>query len=213
MGVGSTDGALHPSSSSGATTVSHGYSHPRLFLFLVFRESLFSILLASASSHFCHVGIQASTATRHLGFDKSSLAAAPFSRCSSRNRMRCLVTISTLRRTECHEYGWPWSRVNSAVTVIHHLQRLLRCPKSGAWRLHISNRDTSSEVVKRLPCLRSLLSPLLPAVMSWLAVLMSASSIGLSRSSFAIANPPPPTPPLRLLRRPLVFPSSLGDGA
>ena len=117
--------------------------------------------LASASSHRCHVGIQASTAARHRGFDRSSLRdpstalALFFSRSSSRNFIRCFVTISTLRRTECHEYGWPWSCVNSVVTVIHHLQRLLRCPNSCACRLQMSNSDTSSFVVRRLPCLRS----------------------------------------------------------
>lgn len=129
-------------------------SHGRSFLFLGLRESRFSIRRASASSHLRHVGIHASTAARHRGFDRSSLASAPLSRCSSRNFIRCFVTNSTLRRTECHEYGCPWSCVNSSVTVIHHLQRLLRCPNSLACRLQILNNETSSRVVNRFPCLR-----------------------------------------------------------
>lgn len=131
------------------------------FRFLGRCLSRLSIRFASHSSQRCHVGIQASTAARHRGFERSSASLAPFSRCSSRNFMRCFVTISTLRRTECHEYGCFWPRVNSIVTVIHHLHRFLRTPKLGAYRLHISKRDTSSLVVSRLPCLRceKLISP------------------------------------------------------
>ena len=125
------------------------------FRFLGRLESRFSIRRASASSQRCHVGIQVSTTARHRGFERSSASAAPLSRCSSRNFMRCFVTSSTLRRTECHEYGCFWPRVNSIVTVIHHLQRLLRWPKSAAWRLQISNKNTSSSfVVSRFPCFR-----------------------------------------------------------
>lgn len=124
------------------------------FRFLGRLESRFSIRRASASSQRCHVGIQVSTTARHRGFERSSASAAPLSRCSSRNFMRCFVTSSTLRRTECHEYGCFWPRVNSIVTVIHHLQRLLRWPKSAAWRLQISNKNTSSFVVSRFPCFR-----------------------------------------------------------
>lgn len=132
------------------------------FLFRTMRESRFSMRLASASSQRRQVGIQASTASRHRGLERSSVtrtvdpAFFVFSRSSSRNLMRCFVTSSTLRRTECQEYGWPCSRVNSAVTLIHHSQSLLRWPNVSAWRLQIWNSDTSSLVVNRLPCFRDL---------------------------------------------------------
>lgn len=111
----------------------------------------------SASSHRCQVGSQASTAASHCGFINSSAveprAFEPRCRWSSRNLMRCLVTISTLRRTECHEYERPsWVRLNSAAMDIHHLHRLLRLPKVSAFWLQISKSATSSLVVRRLCC-------------------------------------------------------------
>ena len=99
--------------------------------------------------------------------------------------MRCFVTISTLRRTECQLYGWPWSRVNSSVTVFHHLQRLLRWPNSSAWWLQMSKRETSSLVVRRLPCLRASPPPPSPPPLDrvWLLRLWVAGLRVVSRSS------------------------------
>lgn len=67
-------------------------------------ESRISIRFFSEASNRSHVGIQASRASRHSGLDASSPL---FSFCSARNFWRCFVMISTLRRTECHEYGCP----------------------------------------------------------------------------------------------------------
>lgn len=120
-------------------------------------SSRFAIRRFSDSSHRCQVGSQASTAANHCGFINSSAvepgAFEPRCLWSSRNLMRCLVTISTLRRTECHEYERPsWVRLNSAAMDIHHLHRLLRLPKVSAFRLQISKSATSSLVVRRLCC-------------------------------------------------------------
>ena len=148
-------GGFHPPSQDMVEMTSQGDDASQYLRFRGRRISRFSMRRASASSQRCQVGIHASTATRQRGLALSTGGSRCW-RCSSRNFWRCLVTISTLRRTLCHEYGWPWSWVNSSVTVIHHLQRLLRWPKSAAWRLQMSNRDTSSRVVSRLPCRRLL---------------------------------------------------------